>query len=51
MKTLKTLFPFIAVLGVFFLANTSERQKQMYKTPQLTKESKQFLLKDLNRIN
>ena len=29
MKTIKTLFPFIAALGVFFLASNSEMQKQM----------------------
>ena len=29
MKTIKTLFPFIAKLGVFFLASNSEMQKKM----------------------
>ena len=29
MNTIKTLFPFIAALGVFFLASNSEMQKQM----------------------
>ncbi len=29
MKTKKILFPFIAALGVFFLASNSEMQKQM----------------------
>ena len=29
MKTIKTLFPFMAALGVFFLATNSEMQKQM----------------------
>ena len=29
MKTIKNLFPFIAALGVFFLASNSEMQKKM----------------------
>ncbi len=29
MKTTNTLFPFIAALGVFFLASNSEMQKKM----------------------
>ena len=29
MKTINTLFPFIAALGVFFLASNSEMQKKM----------------------
>ena len=29
MKTIKTLFPLIAALGVFFLASNSEMQKKM----------------------
>ena len=29
MKTIKTFFPFIAALGVFFLASNSDMQKQM----------------------
>ena len=28
MKTIKTLFPFIAALGVFFLASNSEMKKK-----------------------
>ena len=31
MKTINTLFPFIAALGVFFLASNSEMQKKMNK--------------------
>ena len=29
MKTIKNLFPFIAALGVFFLASNSEMQKKI----------------------
>ena len=29
MSTIKTLFPFIAALGMFFLASNSEMQKKM----------------------
>ena len=29
MKTIKPLFPFIAALGIFFLASNSEMQKKM----------------------
>ena len=29
MKTIKTLFPFIAALGEFFLASNSEMKKKM----------------------
>ena len=29
MKTIKTFFPFIAALGVFFLASNSDMQKKM----------------------
>ena len=29
MKTIKKLFPFMAALGVFFLASNSEMQKKM----------------------
>ena len=29
MKTIQNLFPFIAALGVFFLASNSEMQKKM----------------------
>ena len=29
MNTVKNLFPFIAVLGMFFLASNSEMQKKM----------------------
>ena len=29
MKTIKSLFPFIAALGVFFLASNSNMQKKM----------------------
>ena len=29
MKTIKKLFPFIAALGVFYLASNSEMQKKM----------------------
>ena len=29
MKTIKNLFPFIAALGVFFMASNSEMQKKM----------------------
>ena len=29
MNTIKTLFPFIAALGIFFLASNSEMQKKM----------------------
>jgi len=32
MKTIKSLFPFIAALGVFFLASNSEMQKKMNQT-------------------
>ena len=29
MKTIKNLFPFMAAIGVFFLASNSEMQKKM----------------------
>ena len=29
MKTINTLFPFMAALGIFFLASNSEMQKKM----------------------
>ncbi|WP_413678053.1 hypothetical protein [Prochlorococcus sp. MIT 0916] len=40
MKTIKKLFPFIAALGVFFLASNSEMQKKMNKNYSTDKEIK-----------
>tara|TARA_Y100001968_G_C18787588_1_gene449669 strand:- start:96 stop:251 length:156 start_codon:yes stop_codon:yes gene_type:complete len=40
MKTIKTLFPFIAALGVFFFASNSPMQKLMNHTHSTDKEIK-----------
>ena len=40
MKTIKTLFPFIATLGVFFLASNSEMQKKMNQHHSIDNEIK-----------
>ena len=40
MKTIKTLFPFIAALGVFFLASNSEMQKKMNQHHSIDNEIK-----------
>ncbi len=40
MKTIKTLFPFIAALGVFFLASNSEMQKKMIQHHSIDNEIK-----------
>ena len=40
MKIIKTLFPFIAAVGVFFLASNSKIQKQMNQKYSTDKEIK-----------
>ena len=40
MKTIKTFFPFMAALGVFFLASNSEMQKRMNQNYSSDKEIK-----------
>ena len=40
MKKLKTIFPFIAAIGVFFLASTSPMWKQMNQKPSVENEVK-----------
>ncbi len=40
MNTIKTLFPFIAALVVFFLASNSEMQKQMNQNHSIDNEIK-----------
>ena len=40
MKTIKNLFPFIAALGVFFLASNSEMQKKMNQQHSIDNEIK-----------
>ena len=40
MKTIKTLFPFIAKLGFFFLASNSEMQKKMNQYHSIDNEIK-----------
>tara|TARA_B100001250_G_C19662706_1_gene727840 strand:- start:348 stop:530 length:183 start_codon:yes stop_codon:yes gene_type:complete len=51
MKKLKTLLPFIAALGVFFLASNSEMNKQMNQHHSMDKEIKAIPIDDLTRIN
>ena len=46
MKTIKTLFPFIATLGVFFLASNSPMWKQMNQKPSVEKEIKPIPVKE-----
>ena len=40
MKTIKKLFPFIAALGVFFLASNSDMSKKMKEYNSIDKEIK-----------
>ena len=40
MKTIQNLFPFIAALGVFFLASNSEMQKKMNQNQKINNEIK-----------
>ena len=40
MNTIKNLFPFIAVLGMFFLASNSEMQKKMNQHHSIDNEIK-----------
>ena len=42
MKTIKTLLPFIAALGMFFLASNSEMQKKMNQHHSTDNEIKTF---------
>ena len=40
MKTIKTLFPIIAAIGVFFLATNSEMQKKLNQNYSIDNEIK-----------
>ena len=46
MNTIKNLFPFIAVLGMFFLASNSEMQKKMNQHHSLDNEIKSISVEE-----
>tara|TARA_Y100001968_G_scaffold59560_1_gene50568 strand:+ start:274 stop:423 length:150 start_codon:yes stop_codon:yes gene_type:complete len=49
MKPFKNLFPFIAAIGVFFLANNSPMWKRMNQKQSVEKEIKFIPGKEFNR--
>ena len=46
MKQFKNLFPFIAAMGVFFLASNSSMRKQMNQKPSVENEIKPIPVKE-----